>query len=63
MSALAEEILRNFDKLSNPEQLEIAREILRRIVDLDFPALADEELALNAEELFLALDQEEASHE
>lgn len=63
MSALAEEILKNFDKLSNPEQLEIAREILRRIVDLDFPALADEELVLNAEELFLALDQEEASHE
>ncbi len=61
MSALAEEILKNFDKLSNPEQLEIAREILRRIIDLNIPALADEELALNAEELFLALDQEEVT--
>ena len=63
MTALAEEILKNFDRLPNTEQLEIALEILRRLVNFDFPPLTDEDLALNAEELFLALDQQEADYE
>ena len=63
MTALAEEILKNFDRLPNTEQLEIALEILRRLVNFDFPPLTDEDLVLNAEELFLALDQQEANHE
>lgn len=63
MTALAQEILNSFDRLPNTEQLEIAREILRRIVNLDFPPLTDEDLTLYAEELFLALDQQESDYE
>lgn len=63
MTALAEEILNNFDRLPDAEQLEIALEILRRIINFDFPPLTDEDLTLNAEELFLALDQQEPDYE
>lgn len=63
MSALAQEILESFDRLPDTEQLEIALEILRRLVNVDFPPLTDEDLALNAEELFLALDQKEVDYE
>jgi hypothetical protein len=63
MTTLAQEILNGFDSLPNTEQLEIALEILRRLVNFDFPPLSDEDLALNAEELFLALEQQEADYE
>ena len=63
MTALAQEILKNFDRLPDTEQLEIALEILRRIINFDFLPLTDEDLTLNAEELFLALDQQEPDHE
>ena len=39
----------------------MACEILRRIRDVDFPPLSDEELVLNAEALFLELDRQEAT--
>ncbi len=63
MTALAQEILKNFDRLPDTEQLEIALEILKRIINFDFPPLTDEDLTLNAEELFLALDQQEPDYE
>jgi hypothetical protein len=63
MTALAQEILNTFDRLADAEKLEIAREILRRLVHFDFPALTDEDFILNAEELFLALDQQETDYE
>jgi hypothetical protein len=63
MTTLAQEVLNGFDSLPNPEQLEIALEILRRLSNFDFPPLSDEDLALNAEDLFLALDQEEVDYE
>ncbi|MBC6477303.1 MAG: hypothetical protein EBE86_026505 [Hormoscilla sp. GUM202] len=63
MTALAEEILNSFDKLPTPEQLEVGREILRRLVHFDLTPLTDEDLVLNAEELFLALDRQEADRE
>lgn len=59
MTALAQEILNSFDKLPDTEQLEIALEILKRLVNFDFPSLTDEDLVLNAEELFLVLDHQE----
>jgi hypothetical protein len=59
MTALAQEILNSFDKLPDTEQLEIALEILKRLVNFDFPPLTDEDLVLNAEELFLVLDHQE----
>lgn len=61
MTVLAQEILNTFDRLPDAEQLEVAVEILRRLVHLDFPPLTDEDLVLNAEELFLTLDQQEAA--
>ncbi|EAW38528.1 hypothetical protein [Lyngbya sp. PCC 8106] len=63
MTVLAQEILNTFDRLPDAEQLEVAVEILRRLVHLDFPPLTDEDLVLNAEELFLTLDQQEADYE
>lgn len=63
MTALAQEILNNFDRLPDTEQLEIALEILRRVINFDFPPLTDEDLTLNAEELFLTLDQQEPDYE
>jgi hypothetical protein len=62
MSVLAQEILNTFDQLPDIERLEIGIEILRRLAHADFPKLTDEDLTLNAEELFLKLDQEEADH-
>jgi hypothetical protein len=35
MTALTQEILNNFDRLSNSEQLQIAMEILKRLI-IDF---------------------------
>ena len=63
MTVLAQEILKTFDQLPNKEQIEIALQILRRLVDSDFPPLTNEDLVLNAEELFSALDQQEADYE
>lgn len=63
MTALTQEILNNFDRLPNTEQMEIALEILRRTINFDFPPLTDEDLTLNAEELFLVLDQQEPDYE
>ncbi len=59
MTALAKEILNTFNQLPDTEQLEVGLEILRRLVHFDFPPLTDEDFVLNAEELFLALDQQE----
>ena len=63
MTALAQEILDTFDKLSDTEQLEIALAILKRTAHFDFSVLTDEILILNAEELFLILDQQEVDYE
>ncbi|GDZ92878.1 hypothetical protein PA905_05750 [Planktothrix agardhii CCAP 1459/11A] len=63
MTALAQEILNTFDRLADAEQVEIGLEILRRLVHFDFPPLTDEDFILNAEELFLALDQQEIDYE
>ncbi len=41
MTTLAEEILKNFDRLPNPEQVEIALEILRRLANTVLPKGAD----------------------
>jgi hypothetical protein len=61
MTPTAENIIKTFDKLPPTEQREVATEILRRTVEVQFPPLSDEELTLNAEEIFLELDRREAA--
>lgn len=63
MSTSVQELLSKFDRLSPPEQLELASEILKRTPDFEFSALTDESLVWSAEELFLELDTHEAADE
>jgi hypothetical protein len=63
MTALVQELLDIFDRLTDSERLNLVLEILKRTVDLDFPPLSDEDLVLNAEGLFLELDDQEALYE
>jgi hypothetical protein len=63
MSTTVEEILDSFDHLSEPEKRELASEIIRRTVELDLLSLTDEELVMNAEALFLELDQRESAND
>jgi hypothetical protein len=63
MTALVQELLDTFDRLTDSERLDLVREILKRTAYLDFPPLSDEDLVLNAEELFLELDGQEALYE
>jgi hypothetical protein len=58
MTALVEELLNTFERLTDSERLDLVLEILKRTVYLDFPPLSDEDLVLNAEGLFLGLDKE-----
>ena len=55
-----EEILHSFDRLSEAEKRELAIEIIRRTLEFDLPPLTDEALVLNAEALFLELDERES---
>lgn len=55
-----EELLKSFDLLPELEKHRVATEILRRSLELRTAPLTDEELALNAEQLFLALDRSES---
>jgi hypothetical protein len=54
-------LLEAFDLLSAAEKQAVTCEILRRMRDVDFPPLSDEEMILNAEALFLELDSREAT--
>jgi hypothetical protein len=63
MTALVKELLNTFERLTDSERLELVSEILRRTAYMDFPPLSDEDLVLNAEELFLTLDEQENLHE
>ena len=63
MSTTVEEILDSFDHLSETEKRELASEIIRRTVEFDLLSLTDEELVLNADALFLELDQRELAND
>ena len=63
MSTIVDEMLDSFDHLSEAEKREVSSEIIRRTRELNFPPLTDEELILNAEALFLELDQRESANE
>ena len=55
MTALVQELLDTFDRLTDSERLDLLLEILKQTVYLDFPSLSDEDLVLSAEELFLEI--------
>ncbi|MEG3907142.1 MULTISPECIES: hypothetical protein [unclassified Microcoleus] len=63
MTILVEELLNTFERLTDSERLDLVLEILKRTVYLDFPPLSDDDLVLNAEGLFLELDEEESVYE
>jgi hypothetical protein len=63
MTPVVQDFLTTFDRLTDSERLDLASEIFKRTAYLDFPQLSDEELVLNAEEIFLQLDQDEAAYE
>ncbi|HEY8186413.1 MAG TPA: hypothetical protein VIF64_10105 [Pyrinomonadaceae bacterium] len=60
MSTTGEELLKSFDLLPELEKHKVAMEILRRSLELKSAPLTDEELALNAEQIFLELDRRES---
>ncbi len=60
MIQTAKDIISTFDQLSVAQQKEVSIALLRRNVDVEMPDIADEELVLSAEELFLDLDEREA---
>ncbi len=61
MTLAVEFLIDSFERLSEREKKQFAFEVLRRISDLDYAALSDEELLLSAEAVFLELDQQEVS--
>ncbi|HEX9425783.1 MAG TPA: hypothetical protein VF899_21275 [Pyrinomonadaceae bacterium] len=60
ISTTVEELLKLFDLLSEVEKHKVASEILRRSLEFRSAPLTDEELALNAEQVFLELDRRES---
>jgi hypothetical protein len=63
MSTTVKRILDSIELLSETEKQELVSEIIRRTTHLDLPPLTDDELILNAEALFLELDQREIENE
>lgn len=63
MTAVVQDLLNTFNSLTDAERLDLLSEILRRTADLEFLPLSDGDLILNAEDIFLTLDQEELDYE
>jgi hypothetical protein len=60
ISTAVEEFLKSFDLLPEVEKHKVAMEILRRSLELRSAPLTEEELASNAEQVFLELDRRES---
>jgi hypothetical protein len=63
MTAVAQQVLELFDRLSGSEQEQVAAQILRLLAYFHPPPLSNEDLVFSAEELFLELDRHESTHE
>lgn len=63
MSITAEQLLNEFESLPDSDKREVASEILRRVYKIDYTPLSDDELIMNAEAVFLELDQREIRDE
>lgn len=60
MTTQVQEFLHAFEELSDADQHEAAFEILHKTIHFHFPPLGDDELIYAADDLFLALEEEEA---
>jgi len=60
INTAVEELLKSFDLLPEDEKHQVAKAILLRSLDLRSAPLTDEELVLNAEQVFLDLDRRES---
>jgi hypothetical protein len=58
MSTTAQQLLNEFDLLPESEKQEVIIEILRRTRYLDLPPLSDDDLVMNAQAIFLELDNQ-----
>ena len=63
MTPTVEHLLESFEQLTETEKQDLAIEVVRRTGIFGSPDLSDEEQTLLAEDLFLALDREEAELE
>jgi hypothetical protein len=63
MTQTVENLLVYFEKLSETEKYEVAIEVVRRTDIFGSPDFSADEIDLAAEDLFLALDREEAQQE
>lgn len=63
MTETMQHLLNTFELLPEREKQEFAFEILKRTIDWDMPDLSDNELILNAVELFAELDRREEQHD
>jgi hypothetical protein len=63
MTRIVQNLLETFDRLPEPEQREVASEILRRFRRIAVDPISTEELILSAENLFLEIDQQEESND
>ncbi len=59
MTTTTQEIIEKFARLPISEKREVVSVILRDTLEVETPALSDDELVLNAEEIFLELDRRE----
>lgn len=62
MLTTAQEVLDKFSQLPQAEKQKVVSIILRESLETETPTLTDEELTLNAEEIFLELDRGEAEN-
>ncbi|MEK6410122.1 MAG: hypothetical protein AABN34_24620 [Acidobacteriota bacterium] len=61
MTRTVQQLLDTFDRLPEPEQREVASEILRRFRRIAVDPISNDELILSAENLFLEIDQREGN--
>lgn len=62
MSTTPQDVLRSFEILPAADQHVVAVEICRRIAQAESEPFSDEELSMQADALFLELDEREANH-
>jgi hypothetical protein len=59
MTSAVRELISRFERLDEHDQVEAAREIIRRTAMAEIPPLTDEDLTALADELFIELEREE----